>query len=64
MDDLGDIFGGLFELVFEFFGSIIGEAIIPLFQLWFSSVWSFLTGSGILGAIGYGIYLLVRSTGG
>lgn len=64
MDDLGDaiggLIGGLFEILFEAFGGLIGEAIIPLFQLWFSSVWSFLTGSSILGAIGYGVFLLVH----
>ena len=56
MDDfLGELFGGIFEL----FGELIAHCIVPVFQLWFSSVWSFLTGSGIFGAIGYAIYYAV-----
>jgi hypothetical protein len=64
VDDLGEVIGGLFVGIFELFGELLGgllgEVLAPLFQLWFSSVWSFITGSSFLGAIGYGIYLLVH----
>jgi hypothetical protein len=61
MDDFfGDVVGGLFEGIIDLFGGLIAEIIAPLFQLWFSSVWSFLTGSGILGALGYGLFLLLH----